>query len=54
MRRQTLNSLLQTPDSMLAAPISRRWSRARDRSICPRRHVRVLPARTRPSLFAGD
>jgi len=38
----------------LLVPASRRWSRARERSICPRRHLRVLPALTRPSLFAGD
>jgi hypothetical protein len=35
-------------------PATRRWSRSRDRSICPRRHLRVLPIRTRPSLFGGD
>jgi hypothetical protein len=34
----------------LTAPASKRWSR----SICPRRHLRVLPTRTRPSLFGGD
>ena len=32
----------------------RRWSGLRSRSICPRRHLRVLPTRTRPSLFGGD
>ena len=32
----------------------KRWSRARARSICPRWHLRVLPTRTRPSLFGGD
>jgi hypothetical protein len=31
-----------------------RWSRSRERGICPRRHLRVLPIRTRPSLFGGD
>jgi hypothetical protein len=36
------------------APASRRWSRSRARCICPRRHLRVLPIRTRPSLFGGD
>ncbi|MDE3062537.1 MAG: hypothetical protein KGJ51_05710 [Acidobacteriota bacterium] len=35
-------------------PASRRWSRARARIICPRKHLRVLPIRTRPSLFGGD
>ena len=33
---------------------SHRWSRSRARCICPRRHLRVLPTRTRPSLFGGD
>jgi hypothetical protein len=36
------------------APAITRWSRLRARSICPRKHLRVLPTRTRPSLFAGD
>jgi hypothetical protein len=44
----------RTSNAMLLAPASRRWSRSRDRSICPRRHLRVLPTRTRPSLFASD
>jgi hypothetical protein len=35
-------------------PAAKRWSRLRARSICPRRHLRVLPIRTRPSLFGGD
>ena len=35
-------------------PATRRWSGLRARSICPRRHLRVLPTRTRPSLFGGD
>ncbi|MGC9159410.1 MAG: hypothetical protein ACP5FH_10500 [Terracidiphilus sp.] len=38
----------------LLLPASRRWSRARVRILCPRRHLRVLPTRTRPSLFASD
>jgi hypothetical protein len=38
----------------LLLPAVRRWSRWRARSICPRRHLRVLPMRTRPSLFASD
>jgi hypothetical protein len=37
-----------------AMPATRRWSRSRARIICPRRHLRVLPTRTRPSLFGGD
>jgi hypothetical protein len=36
------------------APAMKRWSRSRARVICPRRHLRVLPTRTRPSLFGGD
>ncbi|MGB3631020.1 MAG: hypothetical protein WBA18_16045 [Terracidiphilus sp.] len=36
------------------APATKRWSRSRARCICPRRHLRVLPTRTRPSLFGGD
>jgi hypothetical protein len=39
---------------MLALSGTRRWSRSRARSICPRKHLRVLPMRTRPSLFASD
>jgi hypothetical protein len=42
-----------TQDSLLA-PAKRRWSRLRAQRICPRKHLRVLPARTRPSLFGGD
>jgi hypothetical protein len=37
-----------------AAPTKKRWSRLRARVIGPRRHLRVLPSRTRPSLYAGD
>ncbi|MGA2890225.1 MAG: hypothetical protein ABSE51_19440 [Terracidiphilus sp.] len=37
-----------------SAPAARRWSRSRARIICPRKHLRVLPTRTRPSLFASD
>jgi hypothetical protein len=39
---------------LLLLPATRRWSRSRARSICPRQHLRVLPMRTRPSLFASD
>jgi hypothetical protein len=35
-------------------PAIKRWSRSRAQRMCPRKHLRVLPARTRPSLFAGD
>jgi len=38
----------------LHPPATKSWSRLRVRSICPRRHLRVLPTRTRPSLFGGD
>jgi hypothetical protein len=38
----------------LLAPANKGWSRSRARCICPRRHLRVLPTRTRPSLFASD
>ncbi len=39
---------------LLAAPAAKRWSGSRVRGLCPRRHLRVLPIRTRPSLFGGD
>jgi hypothetical protein len=32
----------------------RNWNRAFVRSIAPRRFFRVLPTRTRPSLFGSD
>jgi hypothetical protein len=38
----------------IATPAGKRWSRLRARVIGPRRHLRVLPSRTRPSLYAGD
>ncbi len=37
---------------LLQGPATKRWSRAQH--MCPRRHLRILPARTRPSLFGGD
>jgi hypothetical protein len=40
--------------TLMLAPATKRWSRSRARSICPRKHLRVLPMRTRPSLFASD
>jgi hypothetical protein len=39
---------------LLLLPAVKRWSRLRARCICPRQHLRVLPMRTRPSLFASD
>ena len=41
-------------NEMLLVPAIKRWSRSRARCICPRKHLRVLPIRTRPSLFGGD
>ncbi len=55
-------------NEMMTIPAQMRWSGSRVRrgpgahafvrgvirSICPRRHLRVLPTRTRPSLFGGD
>jgi hypothetical protein len=35
-------------------PAAKRWSRSRALCICPRRHLRLLPSRTRPRLFGGD
>jgi len=32
----------------------KRWNRAFARTIAPRKHLRVLPTRTRPSLFGSD
>ncbi len=43
-----------TSSAMLLVPVRKNWSRSRARCICPRRHLRVLPTRTRPSLFGGD
>ncbi len=45
---------MRAAKASLLAPICRRWSRSRARMICPRKHLRVLPTRTRPSLFGGD
>jgi hypothetical protein len=30
------------------------WNQAFVRAIAPRRYIRVLPTRTRPSLFGSD
>jgi hypothetical protein len=43
-----------TTRAAICAPAGKRWSRSRAQRICPRRHLRVLPTRTRPSLFGGD
>ncbi|MBV8437484.1 MAG: hypothetical protein JOY95_08240 [Silvibacterium sp.] len=32
----------------------KRWNRAFARAMAPRRHLRVLPTCTRPSLFGSD
>jgi len=45
---------LRAAKGLLLLPATRRWSRSRARCICPRKHLRVLPTRTRPSLFGGD
>ena len=45
---------MRTANEVLLVPAVRRWSRSRARSICPRKHLRMLPIRTRPSLFGGD
>jgi hypothetical protein len=39
---------------LLPLPAKKRWSWSRAQRICPRKHLRVLPTRTRPSLFSGD
>jgi hypothetical protein len=38
----------------VSLPAAKCWSRSRVRCIRPRRYLRVLPTRTRPSLFGGD
>ena len=45
---------MRDPHEFMLAPAGIRWSRWRARMICPRKHLRVLPMRTRPSLFASD
>jgi hypothetical protein len=37
-----------------ALPARKHWSRLRARVLNPRRHLRVLPIRTRPSLYGSD
>ena len=39
---------------LLPLSVKKRWSQARAQRICPRKHLRLLPTRTRPSLFGGD
>jgi hypothetical protein len=41
-------------DNEMLFPAFKRWSRSRARILCPRRHLRVLPTRTRPNLFGDD
>jgi hypothetical protein len=40
----------------VSGPISshKRWTQAFARAIAPHQHLRVLPTRTRPSLFGSD
>jgi hypothetical protein len=45
---------MRASHASIAEPPKRRWSGSRARIICPRKHLRVLPTRTRPSLFGGD
>jgi hypothetical protein len=37
-----------------SASCDHRWNRGFVRQLAPRKHLRVLPTRTRPSLFGGD
>jgi hypothetical protein len=47
---------MRTPSGKITvlAPAGKRWLRSRARSNRPRQHLRALPTRTRPSLFADD
>jgi hypothetical protein len=45
---------MHATNALPMTPACKRWSQSRARIICPRRHLRVLPTRTRPSLFGGD
>lgn len=45
---------MRATHGLSSAPAAKRWSRSRARIICPRKHLRVLPTRTRPSCFGGD
>jgi hypothetical protein len=40
--------------SVLMGDTSLVWTRWFARAIAPRKHLRVLPTQTRPSLFGGD
>lgn len=57
-QRAMLSVPLKTMQATHAnSPISssrKRWTRAFARAIAPRKHLRVLPTRTRPSLFGSD
>ena len=39
---------------LLPLPPTERLSQSCEREICAQQHLRVLPVRTRPSLFGGD
>jgi hypothetical protein len=43
-----------SPFRVAGAGIRGVWTRWFARAIAPRKHFRVLPTRTRPSLFGGD
>ncbi|MGO8760323.1 MAG: hypothetical protein ACLQG3_19585 [Terracidiphilus sp.] len=50
----TVRATERDPFAGASAPAAKCWPGARARRICPRRYLRVLPNRTRPSLFGGD
>jgi hypothetical protein len=45
---------MRRTNSIPAVFSCRNWNRAFVRAIAPRRFFRVLPTRTRPSLFGSD
>ena len=45
---------MRADNELLLVPALKRWSHSRARCICPRKPLRVLPTRIRPSLFGGD
>jgi hypothetical protein len=53
--RQPANSTSPAALSLVGTGSAARvWTLRFARSIAPRKHFRVLPTRTRPSLFGGD